>query len=81
MCEDAEAGGSVPGCEGTAGGDQSFCVEGERDNSNGAAVIGVSVTPSETGSVAGAQQENSSARSLSVVVGAGIASAVVFGLF
>ena len=80
---DAESGSSVPGCAGTAGGDQSFCVPGEKNSStNGAVVTGVSVTPSSAqNSVAGAEAEDSSAGSLSLAVGAGVASAIMFGLF
>ena len=91
VCMDAEAGGSVPGCEGTAGGDQSFCVadfDGVRDNTNGASVTSVTVTGGGSG-VAGAQQEAGSGATImmegrSVVFTAGIASAavaVVMGLF
>ena len=79
---DPDAGSTVPGCEGTAGGDQSFCVPGENSGTNGAAVAAVSVTPSTSGkTIAGAEQEDSSAGSLSLAVGAGVASAVMFGLF
>ena len=78
------SGDAVPGCEGDLSDSWGYCIQDSlgRSNANGATVEAVVVTSSDVkNTAAGAEKEDSGAGSASMLFSAGVASAVVFGLF